>query len=221
MEQKKGIDERIEELALIAKGLGHDLRFKLYEKLLKNKNQEVLVIELSKMVGSSYRNVQVHLQFLVNAGLVRLDTEAYPTTVRILKSVHIFEKRVMTSNKEEIRSLDIHESIKNFGDMVLFSDKIADYEEVTDREKIVRIANGLGHKTRIYIMVLFSILPLMQSITMIEKKLRGTPYESSNRNVSQHIDKMAQAGIVHILKEYREKCVYVDKVIKIETRDVI
>lgn len=221
MEQEKG--KTIEELAVIAKGLGHDLRFKLYEKLLEEKKQDVALFELSKMVGSSYRNVQLHLQFLANAGIIELHSETYPMTARILKSVHIFEKRVMTSNKEEIGSLDIHVSLKHLEDMTYFSDEIVDYEEVTDREGLVKIANGLSHKTRIYILALFSATPMMQSITTIEKRLRGTPYESSYRNVSQHIDKMAQAGIVHILKEpeAREKLVYLDKVVKIETRDVV
>ncbi len=60
------------------------------------------------------------------------------------------------------------------------------------------------------------------NISRIEKFLRGTRYESSYRNVSQHIDKLVEAGIVNVVKDTleREKRVYPEKIIKIETRDI-
>lgn len=50
----------------------------------------------------------------------------------------------------------------------------------------------------------------------------GTLYESSYRNVAAHIDKLVEAGIARVVKDphAREKLVELEKIIKIETRDV-
>lgn len=204
----------IEKMALIAKSMGNELRFKLYKILIENKEREIQIFELSKMIGSNYRNVQIHLQFLADAGLVEINSESYPATVRILKSVHFLEKRVMEAKEEGIGTLMIHES------QVLYSTGIGGYDKITDEGEIVRIARSLSHPTRIYIMQILYNHP-GSNIPQVEKFLRGTRYESSYRNVSQHIDKLEEAGIVRSVIVKREKLVDLNKIIKIETQDVI
>lgn len=205
----------LEKMALIAKSLGSGLRFKLYKILIENKDREIPVFELSKMIGSSYRNVQIHLQFFTNPGLVEVNSKAYPMTVRILKSVHFFEKTVAEAKKEGIGTLAVHEI------QALYSYGISGFEEITDEESIVRIAKSLSHKTRIYIMQIIYNHP-GSNIPDVEKFLRGTQYESSYRNVSQHIDKLEEAGIVRVVKDplEREKRVDPENIIKIETRNI-
>jgi DNA-binding transcriptional ArsR family regulator len=215
---KQGIMEQemsIEKMALIAKSIGNELRFKLYQILIENMDKDIQVFELSKMVDGSYRNVQIHLQFLADSGLVNINSESYPATVRILKSVHFFEKRVMEAKEEGIGTLMIHES------QVLYSTGIGGYDKIADEGEIVRIARSLSHPTRIYIMQLLYNHP-GSNIPQVEKLLRGTRYESSYRNVSQHIDKLVEAGIARAVKDQfeREKLVYPEKIIKIETQDI-
>ncbi len=206
----------IEEMALIAKSEAHELRLKLFNTLIENKNREISVFELSKITGSSYRNVQIHLQFFANAGLVKINPESYPMTVHILKSVHFFEKTVLEAKKEGIDTFVVHESL------ALYSSGIGGYKEITDEGEIIRIAKGLSNPTRIYIMQILYNHP-RSSIPKIEKLLRGTRYESSYRNVSQHIDKLVEAGIVHVVinPPVREKLVDLEKIIKIETREIL
>lgn len=201
----------IEEMAHIAKSMGSELRFKLYKILIENKNREIPVFELSKIVGSSYRNVQIHLQFFADAGLVEINSEAYPATVRILKSVHFFEKMVAEAKKEGIDALEVHETQASY----LYG--ISGFEEITDEEKIIKIARSLSHPTRIYIMqIVYNHSG--SNIPEIEKFLRGTMYESSYRNVAQHVDKLVEAGITRVVKDpvKREKLVDLEKIIKIE-----
>lgn len=47
-------------------------------------------------------------------------------------------------------------------------------------------------------------------------------YESSYRNVAQHVDKLVEAGIARVVKDpvKREKLVDLEKIIKTETLDV-
>lgn len=217
MQQDQKIQQEIsiEEMALIAKSVGHELRLKLFNTLIENKNIEIPVFELSKMTGSSYRNVQIHLQFFVNAGLAKINPESYPMTIHISKSVHFFEKTVMEAKKEGIDTLVVHESL------ALYSRRIGGYKEITDGGEIIRIAKGLSNPTRIYIMQILYNHP-GSSIPKIEKLLRGTQYESSYRNVSQHIDKLEEAGIVRVVKDQlaREKLVDLEKIIKIEMQDI-
>lgn len=205
----------IEKMALIAKSMGNELRFKLYKILIEYKERDIQIFELSKMIGSNYRNVQIHLQFLADADLVGINSELYPATVRILKSVNFFEKRVMEAKKEGIGTLMIHES------QVLYSTGIGGYDKIGDEGEIVRIARSLSHPTRIYIMQILYNHP-GSNIPQVEKLLRGTRYESSYRNVSQHIDKLVEAGIARMVKDplEREKRVDPKKIIKIETRDI-
>lgn len=205
----------IEEMAVIAKSMGSELRFKLYKILIENEKREIPVFELSKIAGSSYRNVQIHLQFFANAGLVEINSESYPATVRILKSVHFFEKTVAEAKKEGIGTLAVHETQASY----LYG--ISGFEEITDEGEMIRIAKSLSHPTRIYIMQILYNHP-GSNIPKIEKFLRGTRYESSYRNVSQHIDKLVEAGIAHVVinPPVREKLVDLEKIIKIETRDI-
>ncbi len=206
----------IEEMAHIAKSLGSELRFKLYKILIENKKREISVFELSKMIGSSYRNVQIHLQFFADADLVEINSEAYPMTVHVLKCVHFFEKTVVEAKKEGIGTLAVHET------QASYLNGISGFEEITDEGEIIRIAKSLSHPTRIYMMQILYNHP-GSNIPKIEKYLRGTRYESSYRNVSQHIDKLVEASIIHVVKDShaREKLVELDKIIKIETRDDI
>lgn len=204
----------IEKMGLIAKSMGNELRFKLYKMLIENKNMEIPVFELSKMIDSSYRNVQIHLQFFADAGLVEINSEKYPMTVRLLKSVHFFEKMVAEAKKEGIGELEVHETQTSY----LYG--ISGFEEITDEERIIKIAKSLSHPTRIYIMQVLYNYP-GSNIPQIEKHLRGTRYESSYRNVSQHIDKLVEAGIAYVVDDplRHEKLVGLEKIIKIEIRD--
>lgn len=205
----------IEKMGLIAKSMGSELRFKLYKMLIENKNREIPVFELSKMIDSSYRNVQIHLQFFADAGIVEINSEKYPMTVRLLKSVHFLEKMVTEAKKEGIDKFAVHETLTTY------ASAFGGFEEITGEEEIIKIAKSLSNDTRTYIMQVLYNNP-KSSIPQIEKLLRGTMYESSYRNVAQHVDKLVEAGIARVVKDThaREKRVDLEKIIKIETLDV-
>ncbi len=121
----------------------------------------------------------------------------------------------MEAKKEGIDKFMIHET------QALYSTGIGGYDKITDEGEIVRIARSLSHPTRIYIMQILYNYP-GSNIPHIEKLLRGTRYESSYRNVAYHIDKLVEAGIARVVKDphAREKIVDLEKILKIETRDI-
>ncbi len=214
-------DLKVGKMALQAKSLGNEIRYKLYSRMLLEHWNVIPITGLARETGIQYRYILPHLHFLHFAGILKINYEDYPITVSLERKADFYEKRIETEGKEEIKSLDIDESLKGVDIMFssFFSPGTNGFEKIDEMEKIIKIATGLNHPARVFIMIILSELNYVPSLSLLERLLRRTPYESSYRNVAQHVEKMQEAGILHIKSgaQDKEKFVYLDKIIKIET----